>query len=133
MTGQEHRVIRVLAVDDDPRIRLLIADVLDGPRCQVLTAANGAEAVQILLREPVDLLITDYDMPLMDGLELIRWSKARLPHVTAVIITGRNPEGLAAAGRGCGAARILSKPFGIEQLLALVNHVRAGNPPSASL
>lgn len=126
--GEEGREFRVLAVDDDYLIRLLLADVLTNASCRVLTASDGAEAVEILEKEPVDLLITDYDMPRMNGLDLIRWSKARFPHVTAVMITGQNCQALAAEGRQFGALRVLLKPFSVEHLLSLVGEIRGTAP-----
>ncbi len=127
--GEEGREFRVLAVDDDCFVRLLFAEVLARASCRVLTASDGAEAVEILEGEPVDLLITDYEMPRMNGLDLIRWSKARFPHVTAVMITGQDPQALAARGRECGALRILRKPVSVEHLLALVGEIRGTAPP----
>lgn len=126
--GEDKRAFRVLAVDDDYGTRLLLADVLTCASCQVLTASNGAEAVEILKEQPVDLLVTDHDMPRMNGLDLIRWSKARFPHVTAVMITGQDSQALAAQGRECGALCVLLKPLSVERLLSLVHEIRSTAP-----
>lgn len=126
--GEEERAFRVLAVDDDYVNRLLLVDVLANASCRVLTASDGAEAVEILEEQPVDLLITDYDMPRMNGLDLIRWSKARFPHVTAVMVTGQDSQALAAQGRECGALRVLLKPLSVEHLLSLVDEIRGTAP-----
>jgi two-component system chemotaxis response regulator CheY len=122
--GEGRPELRVLVVDDDAGIRLLLADVLTEASCRVFTASDGAEAVEILEAEPVDLLITDYDMPRMNGLELIRWSQARLPHMTTVMITGHDAQTVRAEGWTCGALRILQKPFSEEHLLLLVGELR---------
>lgn len=124
--GEKQRELRVLAVDDDEGIRLLIADVLREASCRVLTASNGAEAMNILKAEPVDLLITDYHMPRMNGVELIRWSRERLPHVATVMMTGDPAEAVAAEAWKSGAHRILLKPFPFEHLLHLVGELRGG-------
>ena len=117
------RELRVLAVDDDSGVRLLIADVLREARYRVLTASNGAEAVGILEAEPVDVLITDYHMPRMNGIELIRWSQKRLPHVGTIMMTGDTREGVATEAVKSGAHRILLKPFPYERLLLLVEEL----------
>ncbi len=115
--------LRVLAVDDNDAIRGLMADVLSEASCRVFTASDGAEAVEILQAEPMDLLLTDYDMPRMNGLELIRWSRAHLPHVATVMITGAEREAVAPEAWKSGAHRILLKPFSVEHLLLVVGDV----------
>lgn len=125
---REKSAVAVLVVDDDPAIRSMLAEALGYAGCRVLTAADGAEATEILGEEAVDLLVTDYDMPRMNGLDLIRWSKARSPHLIAVMITGENCPALAAQGREHGAADVFLKPFPVTHLLALVEEVRAAAP-----
>ena len=114
----------VLVVDDSEPARCLIADILREAGCQVRTASDGVEAVEMLEAERVDLLLTDYDMPRMNGLELIRWSRAQLPHVPTVLMTGHEREAVAADAWKCGALRILLKPFSIEHLLLLVGELQ---------
>jgi CheY-like chemotaxis protein len=118
-----HRDLRVLAVDDDDGVRLLIAEVLREASCRVFTASDGAAAMVILEAEPVDLLITDYHMPRMDGLELIRRSRERLPHVVTIMMTGDLRETVADEAWKSGTHRILLKPFSYEDLLLLVEEL----------
>jgi len=117
------RELRVLAVDDDSGVRLLIADVLREASYRVLTASDGAEAMDILEAEPVDVLITDYHMPRMNGLELIRWSQERLPRLGTIMMTGDPREALATEAYKFGTHRILLKPFPFEHLLLLVEEL----------
>ncbi len=118
------RELRVLAVDDDHGIRLLIADELTEAGCQVFTASDGQEAVSILEAEPVDLLITDNNMPRMNGLELIRWIRAHLPHVATIMMTGDPSQMTTTEAWASGVHRILLKPFSLEHLLLLVGELR---------
>ena len=83
--GESWREPWVLVVDDAEQTRRLIADELREAGCRVWTASNGVEAVEILEAQRVDVLFTDCDMPRMNGLELIRWSRAHLPHVPTVL------------------------------------------------
>ncbi|HSB68160.1 MAG TPA: response regulator [Candidatus Methylomirabilis sp.] len=119
----EGREICVLAVDDDERSRSLLTLVLSDERCRVLTASNGVEAMELLRAEPVDFLITDYDMPQMNGLELIRHVKSCFSHVAVVLITGHEDPSVAAAARSSGVRRVFLKPFPIEELLAVVKAI----------
>ncbi len=127
--AQDRRELHVLVVDDDSMLRLLLVEVLAQAGCRVFTACDGVEAVRLLEEEPVDCLITDYDMPRMNGLELIRWSKANLPQMTVVMMSGRNCQALAAEGRECGALRVLLKPIAVEHLLSLLGAIRETTAP----
>lgn len=126
--GDEKRELQVLAVDDDPLVREFLAEVLAHMGCRVLTACDAAEGVKILEHQPMDLLITDYEMPQKNGLDLIRWSRARFPDLTAVMITGRNSQALAAEAWECGALRVLPKPLSVGHLLSLVEVIRGMAP-----
>lgn len=120
---EERHGLRVLVVDDDEAIRLYIGEVLREAGCRVLTASDGIEAVEILGASPVDLLITDYNMPRMSGLELMRWCQALLPRLPTVLISGQDPESLPVKGGKRGALRVLQKPFSEEHLLLLVGEL----------
>jgi two-component system chemotaxis response regulator CheY len=105
---------KVLIVDDSPTIRRMVAaslqslgDVLFGE------ASNGLEAIEMLVRESVSLMILDLNMPDMHGLEVLQFVRAhdqyrRLPII--VLTTKYDPESRAAALE-CGASLYLTKPF----------------------
>ena len=114
----------VLVVDDDDNIRLLIADVLTEAGCRVFRASSGVEAVHVLEAERVDLLITDYDMPGMNGLEVVWWCRMHLPQVATVLMTGHGPETVAQDGRDFDGLRIILKPFSVERLLIVAKELR---------
>ena len=126
--GEIRRELRVLVVDDDESVRLLIAEEFREAHYRVFTAANGPEAIEVLGREPVDALITDYGMPRMNGLELIRWSRARLPHLITVLVTGHDPEAVAPEGWNDRDLPILQKPFSVDHLLLLVGELHQATP-----
>ncbi len=114
----------VLLVEDAEQTRRIVAEELRQAGCRVWTASDGAEAVEILEAERVDILFTDCDMPRMNGLELIRWSQAHMPHIPTVLMTGHERDAIGAEAWHCGALRILLKPFSIEHLLLLVRELR---------
>lgn len=120
--------ICVLIVDDDEGVREWLSVLFSEARSRVLTASDGVEAANILKTEAVDLLITDYAMPRMNGLDLTRWTRTCLPHVCVVVITGNNDPAVESAARDSGAFRVLLKPFPMEELLPLVEEIRQAMP-----
>lgn len=122
--SKNRRDLHVLVVDDNAALRQHLAEALALWGCCVFTASDGVEAMKTLENERVDLLITDYDMPRMNGLDLIQWSKVRLPQLIAVLITGHTSQELTAAGRRCGAWRVLLKPLSAQHFLSLLEEVR---------
>ena len=115
----------VLAVDDSPSMRQMIAATLRAAGCRVIEAADGAEALARLADSPVDVVITDQNMPGIDGLELIRTvradpAKSRLP---VLILTTEEDERIKQAARAAGATGWLHKPFDPERLVQVVHKV----------
>ena len=101
------RSLRILAVDDDPIVLLNTATTLSDMGHYVLQAESGPAALDVLAREPVDLLLTDYTMPRMTGAELIDKAREARPDLKVIIASGfaSVPE-----GRALGVPR-LAKPF----------------------
>lgn len=115
----------VLTVDDAATMRKMISFTLKGAGHDVLEACDGAEALNLLQSRGVDLVITDVNMPNMDGITLTRRLRA-LPHfrVTPIILltTESAPE-KKAEGKAAGATGWIVKPFQQNQLLAIVAKV----------
>jgi signal transduction histidine kinase/ActR/RegA family two-component response regulator len=112
---------RVLVVDDDPRVRALLADLLSADGHSVLSARSGEEALAQIdrEREPLDLLVTDLSMPGMSGLVLAEELRGRHPRTAVVLVSGwtasASPEVLERLG-----ASIVTKPFTGEDVRAAV-------------
>ena len=110
---------RILLVDDEESIRKLLSRMLEASY-DVETAADGEAAIR-LLREPdahYDLLISDLNMPDMDGLTLIREAQLINPTLAAIVITGYSTESSAIEALNLGVTGYLTKPFGTTQVLA---------------
>ena len=110
---------RILLVDDEESIRKLLSRMLES-NYDVEVAADGDAAIR-LLREPdahYDLLISDLNMPGMDGLTLIAQAQRIDPTLPAVVITGYSTESSAIEALNLGVAGYLTKPFGTTQVLA---------------
>ena len=109
----------VLVVDDDPAMRRLLSEILGSAGYEVALAANGAEALGVLQRDVPSFLITDWDMPLLDGAELCRLVRlGELPrYVYIVILTGSSTNHLV-DGLSSGADDFIAKPVKAQELLA---------------
>lgn len=84
------RKIRLLIVDDDPATRELMGGFFMEKGYFVFLAGDGEEALKLLGEEKVDLVIADYQMPRMDGKELVRWINKFHPSLPVILITGRS-------------------------------------------
>jgi DNA-binding NtrC family response regulator len=114
---------RILVVDDDARILRFLQGCLAEEGYRVVTASNGADAVERLKEETFALILTDIKMPQMDGLALLREARRVRPDVAIIVLTGHGTfENAIAALREEGAYDFLLKP--LETLDALSDAVR---------
>ena len=117
-------VTRLLLVDDERLVRDVLAEQLRDEGFTVLTASDAAEALAVLdAGDAVDLLVSDFSMPGMDGLALIRAAQHRRPCLPAVLLTGYSGEGVALAVGSSVTGRIalLRKPIRAEDLVDRVH------------
>lgn len=128
--GQEHTNIkskskyRVLIVDDDVEIRKYICEELAN-EYHVVESSNGKEALSVVLRESVDLIISDIMMPEMDGITLCRKIKqnVNINHIPLILLTAKSEEEDTLEGLGIGADAYIVKPFNIEILNKTVQNI----------
>ncbi|MBD8908993.1 response regulator [Methylorubrum zatmanii] len=113
----------ILAVDDSPSIRQMIKVVLGPAGHTVIEAGDGAEGLAKAGSSALNLVITDLNMPVMNGLEMI--AKLRgLPSCTGVpilFLSTESDEGIKQRAKQAGATGWITKPFKPEQLLAVVS------------
>lgn len=106
--------IRVLIVDDEAVIREFVSEVLDD--YQVLHAVNGKDAIEKIPEVAPDLIITDIKMPVMNGNEVIKFTKRFNSKIPIIVITGYTSLDIASECDRLGVDGFLSKPFTIAQL-----------------
>ncbi|MBN1595692.1 response regulator [candidate division FCPU426 bacterium] len=104
---------RILVVEDEPDIALLITRSLDIKKYQIIQATTGAQSLQILETLQPDLILLDIMMPDINGFEICRRIKAQpqLKDIPVVFLTVRNSEKDIELGREMGAAAYFTKPF----------------------
>lgn len=109
----------VLIVDDDESDRLLMQGMLKDDGHELFFAANGEEAMKLYLRHPIDVVVTDIQMPRGDGIELITGLKGMDPDAAIIAVSGKVPQKLSIAQLE-GAGAVLTKPFERDALRAAV-------------
>ncbi len=119
--GRDRGRRRVLIVDDSPIVRDLLGELLSSVGLEVRTAGDGAAALQTLADHPVDLIVCDVEMPVMDGFELLRRLRDRADRVPVVMVTTRGSVSDRATAASLGAdALIVKSEFENAQLLDTV-------------
>ena len=112
--------IDCLVVDDEPRLRQVLVHLMrhDGFRC--FEAGNGAEAIELLEKQPVSLVMSDMRMPRVDGIELLKQIRTRWPDTAVVMITAVADVEVAVSCLAIGAMDYLTKPFHLEEVRARI-------------
>jgi CheY-like chemotaxis protein len=118
--------ISILVVDDNLAMATALVDILEVKGFVVHTAASGAEALEILRVEPVDILLTDVKMPGMNGLELYQATRKAYPRLFTIFMTAYSADDLIQQGMAEGVKTVLDKPLDIHFMLTLFSTVKKG-------
>jgi two-component system KDP operon response regulator KdpE len=109
----------ILVIDDEPQILRALRTVLSAKRFRVSTASRGEEGLSLAAAQPPDLIILDLSLPDMDGIEVCRQLRA-WSQVPIIVLSVRDSEHDKVEALDHGADDYLTKPFGIEELLARI-------------
>jgi YesN/AraC family two-component response regulator len=112
-------ILSILVVDDNPSMAKALADILDVKGFKIYTAYSGAEALEILRDNRVDILLTDVKMPNMNGVELYLETKKTHPALTTILMTAYAADDIIQQGMAEGIKTMLTKPVDIDLLLSL--------------
>ena len=115
----------ILAVDDSATMREIVAFVLESAGYRVIEAEDGAQGLDRANANSCDLVITDQNMPNMDGLTLVRSLREMRDYksVPILLLTTESSDNMKAQGKAAGATGWLVKPFNPERLLATIAKV----------
>jgi len=116
---------RIMIVDDSSSVRQLVSGTLSDGGYDVVEAVDGEDALAKFHDNPTDLVISDLNMPNMDGIELVKQLRA-LPgqrFLPIIMLTTESQDAKKQEGRAAGASGWLVKPFKAEQILSVVKMV----------
>ncbi|MFD1565514.1 bacterio-opsin activator domain-containing protein [Haloarchaeobius amylolyticus] len=117
--------ITVLVVDNEPGFAALAGEMLERERESIvaLAATDGTDALSILEGREVDCIVSDYEMPTMTGLELLKRVREDDPELPFILFTGRGSEEVASEAIAAGVTQYLQKESGREQYALLANQI----------
>jgi CheY-like chemotaxis protein len=120
--GEVRDLIRVLVVDDDAPFRIVLKAMLEGAEgvTVVAEAGNGVQALELEAELGIDVVLLDLHMPVMGGLETVRWLRERGSRAFVIMLSGTDQPGELADALNAGADEALRKPIGVAELRAAV-------------
>ena len=116
---------RVLVIDDDAGVRYTLREILESANIQVFEASDGMEALTWLGENAVDLVLTDLQMPRLDGMKLLERLRANPPAPRTILITAHGSERHAVQAMKLGAFDYFSKPFDVDEVMGVVERAVA--------
>ena len=114
---------RILIVDDEDTLRLLLHESLEGHGYEIASASDGEEAITLLGHQRFDLTLLDIQMPRVNGLQVLQYIKEHSPHTRAVILTGYADLSHAMEAKEYGAREFIGKPYKIHDILSTIKRV----------
>jgi two-component system, NtrC family, C4-dicarboxylate transport response regulator DctD len=114
------RLSTILIVDDEPTNRDLLAQQLTGVGDAIITASDGKAALEKLAPEFAGIVVTDFKMPRMDGLDLLRHTQERDPEIPIIIVTGHGNIAVAVQAIRDGAYDFIERPYDADRLREMV-------------
>ena len=121
MEQEVQRSYTILVIDDDDRVRTLLKDILVYGGHQVIEAADGILGMKYLEEEKFDMVLTDLGMPAMNGWEVAKWVKSKIPQVPVGLITGWGTNLDEEKIKESGVDLVIGKPFQVKDILEAVN------------
>ena len=114
---------RVLVVDDEDALRMVLSSELSSSGYEVATASDGDEAITVIQNKKFDLVLLDIKMPKVDGFEVLKFIKKNYPSVKVIMLTGFADLKNAIESKKHGAEDFVSKPYDLVDLLTTIERV----------
>jgi CheY-like chemotaxis protein len=123
---------RIMVVDDEEGIREILSTALSGMGYEVVTTNSGTQALNLFLRSSFSLVLTDLEMPGMDGWNLASRIRDRSPDIPVVAMTGQPKEDVMERMKGNSINAAIFKPFRLEQVLEMIEKLLVAEPSQKS-
>ena len=117
----------ILVVDDNENIREVLAVILSGSGYRCESAKNGLDAMQRVRQSRFDAVVTDLEMPEMDGIALTREIRQQFSSLPVMVMTGHSDEEYRESAFRAGAKEFLSKPFDLPDLIMKLHRILPGH------
>lgn len=121
---------RILVVDDEEGILSLLEETLRIAGFKPLTSTTGAGALTLIRKEPIDLVLLDINLPLLDGFQVLTKIRQTHPSIPIIMLTARQDKRDVIEGFNLGADDYVVKPFSIEEIILRINAVLRRSAPS---
>ena len=122
-TVPDNADVKILIVNDDPVVLEVMKSLIASYGFSLATAADGQQAISKLQNDQFSIIITDINMPIMDGMELLQHVKANYPKIGVIVVTGLSEEYTYIDVINAGAIDFMTKPFDSSELLAKLRRV----------
>ena len=121
--------VKLLIVDDEPKIRSMLTGCLEQDGLTITTAASGDEAMKLIAQEPPQLMIVDMKMPGLNGLEVLQQVRNHNPPIGAFLLTGFDDDTIEQQARELGALGVIHKPPVFSEVRQLIKDAITKLPP----
>jgi two-component system NtrC family response regulator/two-component system response regulator HydG/two-component system response regulator AtoC len=111
---------RLLIIEDDPNTLSGLQELLSDEGYAVQGVTHGYKALEIIAREPIDMVLCDYTLPDIDGLQVCHELKRRYSHLAFFLVTAYRNTEVVNAARRCGVEKIIDKPIVLDELFAIL-------------
>ncbi|MDN4620842.1 response regulator [Paenibacillus sp. PsM32] len=118
---------KILIVDDQNGIRILLMELFGNEGYQMYQAANGKAALEVVEKDNPDLVLLDMKIPGMDGLEILKHIKSTHPHIKVIMMTAYGELDIIKQAKDLGAISHFTKPFDIDEMRNVVDQNLRGN------
>ena len=116
---------RILVVDDEDDLRMLLDHVVSNAGYHVITATDGEEAISKIQNETFDVALLDIQMPNASGIEVLKYIQKNSPKTKAVMLTGYADLKFAMEAREYGAKDFINKPYMLDEIVEIIERVLA--------
>jgi len=114
---------RILVVDDNEIVRIVVTKMISRLGYEVLATDSGEKGLSLFLKNQFDLVITDFEMPGMDGIELAIRIKEKSPFTLVILMTGHKKNSTLTKLNGSSVDQALFKPFGLQEIAEKIQSV----------